>query len=127
MLENFQLLLQILYYSLGILIVVVSFLIPLVKNAKAKKALKTTLDIATAIRPYVIEAEKFVNYTGAEKLNYVMTKANQYAIENGLKFDAEATKKEIEELIELTKQVNKREKDEAYQAETIETAEVTSK
>ncbi len=35
-----------------------------------------------------------------------MTKANQYAIENGIKFDAAAVNAKIEELVSLTKKVN---------------------
>lgn len=125
MLENIQLFLQILYVALGITITAITFVIPWIRNRKAKKILQTTVDIASQLRPYIIEAEKFTNYTGDEKLNYVMTRANQYAIVNGLKFDAEATKKEIEDLIELSKKVNKRDKDEV-QAIELETVELTT-
>lgn len=125
MLENIQLFLQILYVALGITITAITFVIPWIKNRKAKKILQTTVDIASQLRPFIIEAEKFTNYTGEEKLNYVMTRANQYAIANSLKFDAEATKKEIEDLIELSKKVNKRDKDEV-QAIELETVELTT-
>ena len=125
MLENIQLFLQILYVALGITITAITFVIPWIKNRKAKKILQTTVDIASQLRPFIIEAEKFTNYTGEEKLNYVMTRANQYAIANSLKFDAEATKKEIEDLIELSKKVNKRDKDEVQTIE-LETVELTS-
>lgn len=42
----------------------------------------------------------------SELEQYVMTKANQYAIENGIKFDAAAVNAKIEELVSLTKKVN---------------------
>lgn len=40
-----------------------------------------------------------------------MTKANQYAIENGIRFDEALVSEKIEELVRLTKEVNKRDKD----------------
>lgn len=94
-----------------VLITIISFIIPFVKNAKAKKALETAIKIAEAVQPFIVEAEKFVNYKGEEKLNFVMTKANQFAIDHNLKFDTEAVKAKIEELVTLTKQVNQRDKD----------------
>ena len=40
-----------------------------------------------------------------------MTKANQFAIDNKFKFDAEAVGQKVEELVSMTKQVNMRIKD----------------
>lgn len=103
---------------IGILITATSFLIPLIKSEKAKKVLKqinksfeTALKIAEAVRPYIEEAENFINYTGEEKKAYVMTKANQFAIQNKLPFDEKSVSDEIEKLVKLTKVVNMREKD----------------
>lgn len=106
--------------ALGIIITAISFLIPYIKNAKAKKILETAVKIAEAVKPYIVEAEKFTHYTGEEKFNFVITKANQYAIDNKLKFDYEAVSKEIESNVALSKQVNQREKDKI----TVESAEV---
>ena len=47
-----------------------------------------------------------MNYSGAEKKEYVMTKINQYALENHIKFNQEEISKRIEELVALTKEVN---------------------
>ena len=49
-----------------------------------------------------------MSYSGEEKKEYVMTKANRYAIENGIAFDEEAVSAKVEELISLTRQVNAR-------------------
>ena len=51
-------------------------------------------------------AENFSNYSGEEKKQFVLTKVNQFAIENGLKFDAETTAAQVEKLIELSKKIN---------------------
>ena len=107
---------------LGIVVTAGGFLIPLIKNAKVKKALETAVKIAEAVKPYIVEAEKFVNYSGEEKKAYVMTKANQYAIEHKLNFNADEVSKQVEELVSLTKQVNQREKDKVA-TEKVEVAE----
>lgn len=111
MVETLQIWLPIVSGFVGILITFLSFIIPLVKNSKAKKILETSVKIAEAVQPYIIEAEKFINYTGEEKKSFVMTKANQYAIDNKLKFNVEEVSKQVETLVALTKQVNQREKD----------------
>lgn len=95
----------------GAFVSAISFLIPYIKNAKAKRTLQTASKIAESVQPYIVEAEKFVNYSGEEKLAYVLTKANQFAISNGFKFDAVAVTEQIENLVALTKKVNQRDKD----------------
>ena len=52
------------------------------------------------------EAEGFRNYTGAEKKNYVLTKMNQFSIDNKINYDEDYVSCKIEELIETTKVVN---------------------
>lgn len=56
-------------------------------------------------------AETLSHYTGAEKKEYVMTKANQFAITKSIKFNADKVSSLVEDLVALTKQVNQREKD----------------
>lgn len=118
--------LQIVYICCGILITSVSFLIPLIKNQKAKAAAETALKIAQQVQPYIVEAEKFINYSGDEKLAYVVTKANQYAISQNIKFDAVAVTEQIENLVALTKKVNKREKDIKKEKETEVVTEIVT-
>ena len=59
-----------------------------------------------AVAPLMEIAEGFTNYSGEEKKQFVLTKVNQFAIENGLKFDAEETAAKVEKLINLTKKIN---------------------
>lgn len=82
------------------------FLKKFVKNKKINKVLEQAEEVTKQIIPYVMEAEKFINYTGEEKKKYVMTKLNQFAITNNIKFEEEETSNKIEELVKLTKQVN---------------------
>lgn len=104
--DNVKEIITIVSAVVGILITITSFLIPLVKNSKAKKQLTAVNQIAGVLQNLVIEAEKFVNYSGEEKKQYVMTLANRYALENNLPYDEDYISAKIEELVSLSKQVN---------------------
>ena len=54
----------------------------------------------------VQKAETFTNYSGAEKLNYVLTNYKLDCLNNGVKYDEAAATAQVEELIKLTKNVN---------------------
>ena len=71
-----------------------------------KKNLENSILLLDAVAPIMEVAEKYVHYTGEEKKEFVLTKINQLAIENKLKFDEVAVSNKIEELITLSKEVN---------------------
>lgn len=96
---------------LPLLIAFLTFLVKFIKNEKAKKVLNCTLKLAETIQPLIVEAEKFTHFSGEEKKQYVLTKANQFAIDHKLKFDQEKVSAMIDELVETTKKVNMRDKD----------------
>lgn len=81
-----------------------------VSSKKAKRLAEQTIEICNAILPYIEQAESYIAYSGQEKKEYVMTKANRYAIEKGIAFDESAISEKVEELLELTKTVNAHEK-----------------
>ncbi len=93
---------------LGLLATVIGFLIPLVKNVKTKNRLAALKKLTTTLQALIIDAEAFTNFTGAEKKEYVMTKANRYAIENKIAYNEQDVSDKIEELIKISKEVNKR-------------------
>lgn len=92
--------------ALGLIITITGFWIPLIKSTKAKKSLIAVNKLTGALQNMVIEAEKFVNYSGEEKKQYVMTKAYKYAVENKIPYDENAVSEKIEDLVALSKQVN---------------------
>lgn len=92
---------------LSILVGIVMAIISVILTFKNKRWDKLKDFIRTCIQ----DAEKMTHFTGAEKKEYVITKANQFAIEKGIKFDAQKVGELIEELVKLTKKVNQREKD----------------
>lgn len=112
--ENTEIILSISSAALGLLITTVTFLSRFMKSAKAKKAAENLVKICNAIIPFIEEAEDYLNYSGEEKKQYVMTKANQYALENKIKFNADIVSSKIDELVALTQQVNKRTKNYNY-------------
>lgn len=109
---------------------VVSFVIALVKNIKKYKNAKTVAeqeaainDMKTAAQGFISDAEKlYEDYTkqligtgtpvttsiksGALKKDSVMAKLSQYALEKGYVFDSEYWSGVIDQLVELTKNVN---------------------
>lgn len=109
--ENLEIIISVAGAALGLLVTTVTFLAKFIKNAKAKKVAENIIKIGNAMIPYIQEAESYVHYSGEEKKEYVMTKANQYAIENGIAFDKQAVSAKVEELIKLTKEVNARNND----------------
>lgn len=113
--ELLKQLIGVLAAGVPLLITTLTFLLKYIGTAKAKKAEEQVKKIGDAVIPYIKEAEAYIHYTGAEKRNYVITKANQYAIENGYNFDEEAVSLKIEELVGLTKKVNTNKREELAQ------------
>ena len=109
---------------------VVSFVIALGKSIKKYKTAKTIAeqeaainDMTSAAQGFIADAEKlYEDYTkqligtgapvttsiksGALKKDSVMAKLSQYALEKGYVFDSEYWSGYIDELVELTKNVN---------------------
>lgn len=99
------------YYILYCLVYALVFTITIIKYIKAKKNAKTIQEFAEAreelksqINVLIQEAEKFKHFEGAEKKNYVMTRAIQLA--NDLMSNEELDVY-IEEQVALTDKVNK--------------------
>lgn len=106
--ENIKELITIASACLGFIATLTGFLIPLVKNVKAKNKLKSLNKLSVALQAFVVEAEQRVNFTGEEKKQLVLTKANRYALENKIPFNEQSVEGEIESLVALSKSVNKR-------------------
>jgi len=127
--ENLEIILSLIGTTLGLAITVLTFIIRSVRNSKVKKSLEQAVKIGNAVLPFVREAEKFTSFSGAEKKAYVMTKANQFAIQNKILFSEELVSQKVEELVELTKQVNVKSRGESKAFQEITTpamvAEIT--
>ena len=104
--KDLELILSISGTVFGLLVTTITFFVKFIKSAKAKKAAENLIKIGDAVIPYIEQAEKFTHYSGPEKKEYVVTKANQFALDNGIKFNPKSVSEKIEELVALTKQVN---------------------
>lgn len=108
--ENFELILSLAGTAASLFIACVLFIVKLIRGYTMKKDLQNSYVLLDAVAPLMEIAETFTDYSGEEKKEYVITKVNQYAIENGIKFDKEAVTEKIEQMIDLSKQVNGTEK-----------------
>lgn len=107
---DWELVKELLGYIPAVCSIIVAICVVIKKNVKYIKE-KNWGKVIDEVKNLISVAEKSTHYTGLEKRDYVLTKANQYAIENGIKFDSTKVGMAIDELVELTKKVNKREKD----------------
>lgn len=104
--ENLELFISLATACIGLVVAIAAVIAKYARSAKARKAAEQTIEICNALLPYIEKAESFVNYSGEEKKEYVMTKAGRYAIENGIPFDEAEVSERVEELIALTNNVN---------------------
>lgn len=121
--ENLEQIITIASAGVGLFATITGFLIPLVKNVKAKNRLMALNQLSTFLNSLIVEAEQFANFTGEEKKQYVLTKANRYALENNIPFDESTVDTEIEKIVKLSKNVNVG----AHKSTTIENVTTTNK
>jgi hypothetical protein len=106
---------------LGLALTALTFFVRHVKCKKAQKIAEQVIRIGNAVLPYITEAENFQAFSGQEKKAYVMTRAIMFAIQNRIKFNEQQVSEKIEEIIELTKQVNtKGEKNEQQKISNVQ-------
>lgn len=90
----------------SLLIAVVTFAIKCIRAIRDKTKTEGLASLTAEIVPLIETAEKFLHYSGEEKKEYVLTKLNRFAMDNGIAFDAEKISEQIDRLVELTRQVN---------------------
>ncbi len=106
LLENLELILSLAGTAFSLFIACIIFIIKIVQAIRSKKKTINATMLEEVITPLMEIAESFRNYSGEEKKQFVMTKVNQFAIENNLKFDADYISEKIEQFIKLSKKVN---------------------
>jgi len=109
--QNLPTIISISCTALGLLVTAITFIVRFIKSLKEKRLAQDTLKICEALKGFVASAEKFLNYSANEKKEFALTKANQFAIDNKMAFNAAFIGGKIEELIRLSKEVNVRDKD----------------
>lgn len=105
-LENWEIYLSLAGVILSLITSCVVFIVKMIQAIKTRKEQKDQIDLLDAVAPIMEIAETFSHYTGEEKKEYVLTKINQFAVENNIDFDKDVVISKIEELITLSKKVN---------------------
>ena len=95
----------------GFLATAVTFFVRFLKAVREKKTAQQIVKICDAIVPFIRQAETFVHYSGVEKKEFVLTRANQFAIEQKIPFNTGLVSAKIDELVRLSREVNARDKD----------------
>jgi len=95
----------------GVFVAGVSFLIAFTGKARKFVRERNWNKVMEILPGLIIEAEKFQGYSGAEKKEFVKSRLAVYTMKNKIKFDENRFDKKIDEIVRLTKEVNKREKD----------------
>lgn len=109
--ENLEVIISLAGTAFGLIIAILTVIIKFVKTLKASKKEQGKTYLLDTISMFVEAAEEMTNYSGKEKKEYVITKANQFAISNGIEFDVNDVSDKIETLIQLSKHVNKKKGD----------------
>lgn len=98
-------------FAITILTTTLSIIFAKTKSAKVRKAAGIALTITDEVKHKMLDAEKFKNYSGAEKLEFVLSRMQTFLAQKKLTYDEELIKNIIENEITLTKQINSRPKD----------------
>jgi hypothetical protein len=96
---------------LTFLALIIGFLVKVTKSEKLRKFAERLNFFHSKLEILVKQAEEFINFKGSDKKEWVLTKMNQLCIDNGISFDKQIASDLVEDIIETTKKVNKREKD----------------
>lgn len=88
--------------------IIVSITLFVIKNKwkKSSSLFQGGLELLKMLCVWIVEAEAHTNYTGIEKLQYVMNLAFRYCTINKIVYNEEELKSEVESLISFSKNVN---------------------
>ena len=104
--ENIEYILSLAGAVLSTLAALVTMGIRFLKAMKELKERAGEEEIGKKLPELIAEAEGKEGYSGKEKKAYVMDKIAEYAEEEGIEADLQYVSEKIEELVELSKQVN---------------------
>lgn len=105
--ENLEIILSLAGTALSLFAACVAFAVRLYKRIKESIKEKGETAVLDAVLP-LVEIAETLGGSGEDKKSFVLSKLGEYAENNDIEFDAGGVSDKIEQLIELTKQVNKR-------------------
>ena len=95
----------------GVMGTAIPLVINLIRKTKAWVRERDWNRVMGELPRLIIEAERFLNYTGDEKKEYVKSRLAVFAVGNRIVFDEAKFDASIDNVVRLTKMVNMREKD----------------
>jgi len=96
--------------AVGLLGTAIPLVVNLIRKSRQWARERDWNQLMNVLPELIIDAEQFVNYTGIEKKEYVKSRLLVYALKNKIVFDDRYDAK-IDEIVRLTKLVNRRNKD----------------
>ena len=95
----------------GVISTTIPLIIKLIKKSKQFKQERNLNRSADVLLRLIAEAELFTNYSGQEKKEFVKSRLAIFAINNKIAFDEARLETAIDDIIGITREVNKRDKD----------------
>jgi len=89
----------------------IPLIIKLIKKTKQFIKERDWNKVMGVLPQLILEAEKFINYRGQEKKEFVKSRLAVFSVKNSIAFDEARFETAIDEIVRLTREVNKREKD----------------
>lgn len=105
-LETIMQIIYIAVIALSLLSTILTLIVKTTTNKNVKKNALNAYNIVKKIQDLIINAESFVNYSGSEKLSYVITRMKEYAISNKLSISENEITELVENEITLSNEVN---------------------
>ena len=106
--ENIEIIISLAAAVAGLIGALIGCAVKVFRSVKGKIKAHGELDLLDELMSLVEIAEEFTGYSGEEKRDYVLKKADNFARESGIEIDLALAGDRIEQLIDLTKNVNKR-------------------
>ena len=119
---SIEMIMQIIYITLialSLLSSILTIIIKYAKNGKLKTKAQNAYTIVKKIQDLIINAESFVNYTGKEKINFVITRMKEFSLANNLSLDESYITELVEDEIKLSKNVNAKKQEQNVSRETL--------
>lgn len=111
MLEELDLILSLIATAIPLIGVILYLLAKLFKSKRLEKIANEYAQYQDLMKGLIVQAEKFGSKQGDKKKEWVLEQLHSYAEKVGFDYDEDELSEMIEDVIDLTKKVNKRAKD----------------
>ncbi|MCL2522180.1 MAG: phage holin, LLH family [Erysipelotrichales bacterium] len=104
--EDIEIILSLAATALTCLLAALTCFFKLLRAVKNKKKAENFIKIEEALLPFIEEAEKFTQFSGAEKKAYVLMRIAEVTAKQRIKLSTDEVSKKIDGLVSLSRNVN---------------------